>query len=150
VYWHYEGDKDCPVWDTHCHNSRYLRERLAPPTDQALAAFLGELDDRGLLDDTLVVCMGEFGRTPRINGNAGRDHWPSAQTILMAGAGTPTGVIYGSTDAQGAYPDEHPVAPPDLAATILHRLGVRPDLELRDRLDRPFLACTGTPIAGLG
>jgi hypothetical protein len=86
VYWHYEGPDDSPVWDTHENNFRHLRERLAPPTDQAVSALLEDLSQRGLLDDTLVICMGEFGRSPKINAKAGRDHWPGVQSILLAGA----------------------------------------------------------------
>ena len=149
VYWHYEGPKDCPVWDTHCHNFSYLRDRLVPPTDQALSAMLSDLAARGMLDDTLFVCMGEFGRTPKINGQAGRDHWPHAQSILLAGAGIPPGSVYGATDPHGAYPAENPVSPRDLTATFLHLLGVRPDLEIVDRTNRPFKACEGSPVGGL-
>src|SRR5205085_5668859 len=86
VYWHYEGPDDSPVWDTHANNFRHLRERLMPPTDAAFAALLADLAGRGLLDDTLVVCMGEFGRTPRVNKNAGRDHWPLVHSVVLAGA----------------------------------------------------------------
>lgn len=149
VYWHYEGPQDSPVWDTHQNNFRHLRERLVPPTDQALATLVGDLDQRGMLDDTLVVCMGEFGRTPLINRQAGRDHWSAVQTVLLAGAGIRRGVVYGASDRDGAYPADKPVAPADLTATILHLLGVPPDLEIRDRTQRPLRACSGTPIQGI-
>jgi hypothetical protein len=149
VYWHYEGPDDSPVWDTHGNNFKHLRERLMPPTDQALAALLADLAARGLLDDTLVVCMGEFGRTPRINKNAGRDHWPHAQSVVLAGAGVRGGSVYGASDRHGAYPADQPVTPADLVATVLHLLGVPPDLELIDRLGRPLRACSGRPVLGV-
>ncbi len=147
VYWHYEGPRDSPVWDTHWNNYRHLRERLMAPTDAAVSAVLADLADRGLLDETLVLCLGEFGRTPRLNKFAGRDHWPHVQSILLAGAGIPGGSVYGQSDAQGAYPVSKPVSPADLIATILHLLGVSPDLELHDQTGRPVRGCTGTPIA---
>lgn len=147
VYWHYEGPDDSPVWDTHQNNFAHLRNRLVPPADQALASLLSDLSARGMLADTLVLCMGEFGRSPRINKHAGRDHWPHAQSVIMAGAGIQGGSTYGATDRIGAYPTDMPVTPADLAATVLHLLGVSPELELRDRLNRPMRACQGTPIA---
>lgn len=149
VYWHYEGPDDSPVWDTHQNNFPHLRNRLMPPTDQAFAALLEDLSARGLLDETLVICMGEFGRSPRINRHAGRDHWPHAQSIVLAGAGIPAGSVYGASDKVGAYPADSPVTPADLAATILHLLGVKYDLELNDRTGKPVPACLGTPIKGL-
>src|SRR5262249_47961728 len=143
VYWHYEGPDDSPVWDTHGNNFTHLRQRLMPPTDQALAALLADLGQPGLLDDTLVVCLGEFGRTPRINKNAGRDHWPHVQSVGLAGAGVRGGSVYGASDRHGAYPADQPVTPADLVATVLHLLGVPPDLGLIDRLGRPLRACSG-------
>ena len=149
VYWHYEGPDDSPVWDTHWNNFRHLRERLMPPTDQAVSALLADLHERGLLADTLVVCMGEFGRTPKINSYAGRDHWGPLQSILLAGAGLRGGTTYGKSDAIGAYPAENPVRPPDLFATFLHLLGVPCDLPLRDLMGRELVAVDGEPVAGL-
>jgi hypothetical protein len=149
VYWHYEGPDDSPVWDTHWNNFRHLRERLAAPTDQAVAALLADLSLRGLLDDTLVLVFGEFGRSPKINDKAGRDHWPHVQSILLAGAGVPAGSVLGSSDRDGAYPAEMAVPPRDLTATILHVLGVPGDFELHNLEGRPFKACDGTPIAAL-
>jgi uncharacterized protein (DUF1501 family) len=102
-----------------------------------------------MIDDTLVICMGEFGRTPKVNKNAGRDHWPAVQSVLLAGGGVRRGCVYGASDRLGAYPAEQPVTPADLTATILHLLGVPADLEVRDRTDRPIAASTGKPIAGL-
>lgn len=149
VYWHYEGPDDSPVWDTHQNNFRHLRERLAPPTDQAVSSLLQDLAERGLLDETAVVCLGEFGRTPRVNRYAGRDHWPWVQTALLAGAGLPAGSVVGSSDRHGAHPAERPITPADLAATLLHLLGVPPAMEFVDRSGRPFVACQGTPVPEL-
>jgi hypothetical protein len=149
VYWHYEGPEDSPCWDTHENNFRHLRERLAPPADRAFARLLEDLRERGLLDETLVIWMGEFGRSPRINSKAGRDHWPHVQSVIVAGAGIAAGRVYGASDRIGAYPAASPVTPADLGATLLHLLGVRTETELRDRVNRPFPASTGTPIGAL-
>lgn len=149
AYWHYEGPDDSPVWDTHENNFAHMKQRLGPPTDDAVAALIADLAERGLLDDTLVVVMGEFGRSPRVNSKAGRDHWPNVQSILLAGAGVPAGAAYGASDNLGAYPATDPVAPPDLTATLLHLLGVPHDLPLRDRNGRPLRATNGEPIAAL-
>ena len=149
VYWHYEGPDDSPVWDTHWNNYRHLRERLMPPADRAISALLQELHERGMLADTLVICMGEFGRSPKINAEAGRDHWPHVFSILLAGAGLPAGTVYGASDAEGAYPADRPVTPADLVATFLHLLGVPPDVEFHDRLQRPARIRGGEPLRGL-
>jgi hypothetical protein len=138
VYWHYDGPEDSPSWDTHNDNFRHLRERLLPPADRAIAALVDDMKVRGLLDETLVVCLGEFGRTPRISAKAGRGHWPFAQSALLAGAGVRTGP-FGSTDHHAAYPVDRPMSPADLAATLLHLLGVDPKLEMRDALGRPHV-----------
>ncbi len=149
VYWHYEGPDDSPVWDTHENNFPHLRNRLVPPADAAIAAVLRDLSDRGLLGETLVVVLGEFGRSPKVNGKGGRDHWPHAQSILLAGAGIQGGSVFGSTDPEGGYPATCPVTPRDLAATFLHLLGVPADLTIRDRSGRPYRACEGTPVSKL-
>jgi hypothetical protein len=149
VYWHYEGPADSPVWDTHANNYPHLRNRLMPPADQALAALLDDLAARGLLAETLVVCMGEFGRSPRINAQGGREHWPHVQSVMLAGAGIQGGSVVGASDRIGAYPAECPATPADLVATVLHLLGVPADLEFRDRLGQPRHACTGRPIRGV-
>jgi len=149
VYWHYEGPEDSPVWDTHQNNFPHLRDRLLPPTDQAVACLLEDLAARGLLADTLVICMGEFGRSPKINRNGGRDHWPHEQAVLLAGAGIPGGSVCGASDKHGAYPADNPVSPANLAATILHLLGVPLSLELHDRTGRPVPACAGKPVRAL-
>jgi hypothetical protein len=149
VYWHYEGPEDSPVWDTHWNNFKHLRERLLPPADQALSTVLEDLAARGLLEETLVVIMGEFGRTPKVNKEAGRDHWPHVQSILLAGPCIRAGSTYGASDRSAAYPADNPVSPQDLMATFLHLLGVPPGAEFHDRTGRPLLACHGTPVAGL-
>lgn len=143
VYWHYEGPDDSPVWDTHWNNFRHLRERLAGPADCALAALLDDLQARGLLDDTLVLCVGEFGRSPRINQKAGRDHWPHVFNAIVAGAGVPGGTVCGASDAVGAFPHESPISAQDFSTTVLHRLGVPAEYELIDQLGRPHRAGLG-------
>jgi uncharacterized protein (DUF1501 family) len=142
-------------WDTHNRNFIDLKERLCPVTDQAFSALLDDLEDRGLLDETLVVWTGEFGRTPRVGqgvpggagaGRDGRDHWPGVFSAALAGGGIRGGVIHGSSDRYAAYPAAEPTRPADLAATIYHCLGVEPALEMRDRLARPLVLSDGTPI----
>src|SRR5262249_1717710 len=110
---------------------------------------LEDLRSRGLLDETLVVWMGEFGRTPKINRSAGRDHWGFCQSVLMAGGGVRGGQVYGSSDAAAAYAAETPVSPDDLAATVFQCLGLRPDQEMHDAQGRPLPLCTGRPVWGL-
>ena len=136
-------------YDSHGRIYHHMRQRLVPPTDRALASLFADLSERGLLDDTLVVVMSEFGRTPRINKDAGRDHWPQVQSILLAGAGISGGSVYGASDRIAAYPAADPITPADLAQTIFHLLGVPPDLELIDQLGRIVPACRGSQIAGL-
>jgi hypothetical protein len=149
VYWHHEGPDDSPVWDTHRNTFPHLRRRLMPPTDAAFAAVLADLDQRGMLEDTLVVCMGEFGRTPLLNKFGGRDHWPAVQSMVFAGAGIRGGSVYGASDRDGAYPAEKPVTPADVTATMMHLLGIPADLDVRDRTNRPFRACVGSVIEGI-
>jgi len=149
VYWHYEGPEDSPAWDTHANNFPHLRKRLAPPTDQALSALVEDLHQRGMLNDTLLVCLGEFGRSPKINNLGGREHWPQVQSILLAGAGLPGGQVFGSSDKTGGLPDRSPVSPPELNATLLHLLGVPADLEFHNLEGRPIRAYQAAPVAGL-
>src|SRR5262245_45077580 len=135
------------TWDTHGANFVKLKDQLLPPFDLGFCALLTDLMDRGLLDRTLVVAMGEIGRTPRINAGAGRDHWESCYTVLLAGGGVKGGFTYGASDRHGAYPSQCPVTASDIVATIYHALGISPDLELRDRLNRPIpLVPEGDPI----
>jgi uncharacterized protein (DUF1501 family) len=114
-----------------------------------MTALLDDLESRGLLEDTLLVWMGEFGRTPKLNKNDGRDHWGFCQSVLMAGAGVRGGQVYGSSDASAAYAAEAPVSPDDLAATVFTRLGVPLAQEMHDPQGRPLPLCTGKPVVGL-
>ncbi len=126
-----------------------VEKRHFPITEQTLPTFLNDLDDRGLLDTTLVVWMGEFGRTPKINENISRDHWPQCYTVLLAGGGVKRGYVYGASDKHGEFPARDPVRPDDLAATMFHLLGIDPETEVRDPLDRPFPIAAGKPIRGV-
>jgi hypothetical protein len=137
------------VWDTHADNFNRLKRNLLPPFDHGMTALLDDLRSRGLLDETLVVWFGEFGRTPRINGAAGRDHWGFCQSVLLAGAGVRGGLVHGRSDRTAAYPAELPVTPDDLAATIFQSLGIPLDQELIDPLGRPLPLCTGRPVDAL-
>jgi uncharacterized protein (DUF1501 family) len=142
------------TWDTHVANFPRLRDHLLPPLDQAVSALLDDLGDRGLLDETLIVMLGEFGRTPRISqltpgAVPGRDHWPKVFSAVFAGAGVVGGQLIGKSDRLGAYPLSRTFGPPDLAATIYHALGVDPATELRDRLGRPLRLCTGELMSPL-
>jgi hypothetical protein len=140
-------------WDTHGFNGKpmypILKNYLLPITDRTLPALLDDLDSRGLLDTTLVVWMGEFGRTPRINKIAGRDHWPKCYPVVLAGGGVKRGFVFGASDRFGAYPSQDPVRPDDVSATMFHLLGIDPRTEIRDALNRPFPISTGKPIEGI-
>jgi hypothetical protein len=147
VNWHDDGQN---FWDTHGDNFNALKGRLMPPADRGFAALLEDLAARGLLEETLVVWAGEFGRTPRITAaNAGREHWPRCFSAVLAGAGVQGGQVYGGSDRWGAYPTHDPVSPDDLGATILHALGVDPATELRDPVGRPLRINAGTPLSRL-
>jgi uncharacterized protein (DUF1501 family) len=135
------------TWDTHGNNFNRLRGDLLPQLDAAVSSLLQDLHDRGRLARTLVVVMGEFGRSPRVNPAAGRDHWNFCYTVMLAGGGVRGGAVYGASDRIGAHPSSNPVGPADVIATVYHCLGIAADLELRDRLDRPFqLVPWGSPI----
>ena len=136
-------------WDTHKDNFNTLKGSRLPQTDAALAALLTDLEERGLLDDTLVYWTGDFGRTPKINANAGRDHWPPCGTVLMAGGGIQGGREYGSSDATGAYPHDDATTPGDITATVFHALGFDPKTEIHDQLNRPMPISNGRPITEL-
>lgn len=142
VNWHNDGQN---FWDTHGNNFNRLQNDLIPPSDRALATLLSDLDDRGLLDETLVVWVGEFGRRPQIN-NAGREHHPWCYSGLLAGGGIRGGQVYGASDATGHSPAERPVSPHDLVATMYHALGVTEETMLHDELNRPHRVMTGRPI----
>jgi hypothetical protein len=140
------GDRD---WDTHDRNFPTLRDKLLPPTDRGLSALLEDLHNRGLLDETLVVVMSEMGRTPRVNGGAGRDHWSFCYSVVLAGGGVRGGQVYGSSDRGAAYPSTNPVSPADLVATIYHCLGIDPRTHIADQQGRPLIVGTGTPLRAL-
>lgn len=157
VFWQNDGLTNVSVyWDTHNRNFIDLKTRLMPPADQAFSALLDDLEARGLLDETLVVWTGEFGRTPRVGqgvvggagaGRDGRDHWPHCFSTVLAGAGIRGGTVHGASDRWAAYPARDPVSPADVAATVYHLLGIDPALELSDALGRPLRLCMGRPIS---
>ena len=136
-------------WDTHEANFTKLKGDRLPHTDMALSALFSDLKVRGLFDQTLVYWTGDFGRTPKINDKAGRDHWPPCGTVLMAGGGIQGGRAYGASDAQGAYPHDDPTTPGDITATIFHALGFDPKTEIRDQLNRPQPISNGRAIREL-
>lgn len=132
-------------FDTHGDNFNRLKRDMLPPLDQAGSALLDDLSDRGMLDDTLVVWMSEFGRTPQIR-NAGRDHFPNCYSAVLAGGGVQGGQIYGRSNATGSMPVERPCGPADLHATIFKALGIDPKFQLRDLENRPLALCDGQPL----
>jgi hypothetical protein len=140
---------DNPLWDTHAQNADRLQDVLCPLFDVTFAALLDDLDDRGLLDETLVVAVGEFGRTPKINSLGGRDHWGPVFSCALAGAGISGGQVFGASDRHGAYPVSDPIRPHDLTATIYHLLGIPHDSVFHDRSNRPHLLTKGTPLERL-
>jgi hypothetical protein len=142
-------ERDDAYWDTHKNNFVDLKTKLCPNLDRGFSALLDDLSLRGMMDETLIVCLGEFGRTPQINAAAGRDHWAPCNSVLLAGAGVPGGAIYGSSDRLAAYPASNPVTPQDLSATVYHLLGIDPELTIRDSFGRPYTLSTGRPIGDL-
>ncbi len=133
-------------WDTHAKHNESLKKLLMPMMDQCFSALIEDLDQRGLLDTTLVVWFGEFGRTPRFNGNAGRDHWGRVFSLALAGGGIRGGVVHGVSDKHAAEPVDGVVQARDILATIFHCLGYHPDSELRDPVGRPFPVSRGHVI----
>jgi hypothetical protein len=131
------------MWDTHGDNFNRLRQRLLPVFDRGLSALLDDLADRGTLDETLVVMLTDFGRTPRVNGAAGRDHYPNVYSVVLAGGGIRGGQVYGSSDAQGAFPRTSACGPPDVQATMFQALGISPRAQIHDMLGRPFPVSDG-------
>jgi hypothetical protein len=149
INWTRHKDKKAPNqggWDTHGAHAESLKNWLMPPMDQAYSALLEDLAERGLLDETLVVWMGEFGRTPRFNAGGGRDHWGSVFSIALAGGGVRGGQVIGSSDSQGAQPRDGRAEPPDLLATIFHALGISTDAEIHDTQGRPLAVTRGEVI----
>ncbi len=161
LVWYYISPKDgnvLNVWDNHggtaslnsISGHQMLKESYCLPSlDQGYSALIEDLSQRGLLDDTLVAMMGEFGRTPKINPQAGRDHWGPCQSVVLAGGGIQGGQVYGASDRQAAYPTQNPVSPEDFIATIHHALGIPLDAELHDALNRPHRVCDGNPLVNL-
>lgn len=133
-------------WDTHRDNFKKLKDRLLPVFDRSVSALFTDLEMRGLLEETLVVFLTDFGRTPKINNNAGRDHYPAVYSMALAGGGIRGGQIYGSSDANGAKPKDNPCTPADFHATALTAMGIDPHFELKDQFDRPFRICNGTSL----
>ena len=136
-------------WDSHQDNFKLLRQSLLPMTEQTLPTLIEDLESRGLLDDTLVVWTGEFGRSPKINKNAGRDHWPQCYTLLMAGGGMKRGFVYGASDSTASYPKDNPCTPDDISATMFYCMGIDPATELRNHINQPIPVSRGTPIMPL-
>ncbi len=158
VFWPNDGIKNVSVyWDTHSRNFIDLKSRLMPVADQAFSALLDDLKSRGMLDDTVVLWTGEFGRTPRVGqrssdagaGRDGRDHWAGCFTSILAGGGFKGGFAYGRSDKHAAYPAENPVAPKDLIATVYHALGVPETQVLDDMNGRPHFVRPGSPVMDL-
>ena len=133
-------------WDTHSHNFNRLKKRMLPVFDQAASALLADLYQRGTLDETLVVMLTDFGRTPRINGEAGRDHYPNVYSVFLAGGGIRGGRVYGSSDGHGAFPARDACTPADVHATIFQALGISPRAEIHDPLGRPFPVSDGREL----
>ncbi len=164
VFWTFFDSKGCQfnLWDNHgvpndvcgidgqlTGRQQITHEYCTPSFDRSFSALLEDLSDRGLLDDTLVAVAGEFGRTPKINQTAGRDHWAHCYTQLLAGGGVRGGSIWGRSDAQGAYVASDPVTPEDFAATVLHAFGIAPSATVNDTLNRPHVSSPGRPITAL-
>ncbi|HEU5117341.1 MAG TPA: DUF1501 domain-containing protein, partial [Isosphaeraceae bacterium] len=138
-----------PCWDSHTDETNRLKDVLVPPTDAAFSSLVEDLDARGMLDETLVVCMSEFGRSPKMASNGGRGHWGSVFSVALAGGGIRGGQVYGSSDAIGGQPRDGLVRPEDLLATIVHALGHDPSSEYRDLLDRPHPISRGQVLHDL-
>ena len=164
VFWTFFDTKGCQfnLWDNHgvandvCGIDGQLtgyqqitHQYCTPSFDRSFSALLDDLDDRGLLDETLIVVAGEFGRTPKINATSGRDHWAHCYTQLLAGGGVRGGQIYGASDATGAYVHDSPVTPDDFHATVLHAFGLTPETAVTAPTGRPVRVTTGMPVTSL-
>jgi hypothetical protein len=136
-------------YDSHRDHLAWSKKELLPPTDAACASLLEDLAERGLLDETLVMIVGEFGRTPKFNNNGGRDHWSKCFSVVLAGGGIQGGQVYGSSDRIAAYPTSDPVSPQDLVATLYHLMGVDPHTYITDLQGRPYPLVNGKPVTGL-
>ncbi|MGE0608190.1 MAG: DUF1501 domain-containing protein [Pirellulales bacterium] len=149
VYWNTPRNTDDQSWDTHNDQHRRMKDHLLPHFDRGLSALLDDLRERGLLDETLVTWFGEFGRTPKINGNGGREHWGFCQSAGVAGGGTRPGTVYGSSTKDGGYAASDPVSPDDLAATTYHLLGINPHTLMHDLSGRPLPLSYGQVVRGI-
>lgn len=154
----FSGSNPGDGWDTHVDNFNRLKKKLMPPEDQAFSALIEDLDQRGLLADTLVVWSGEFGRKPHIGrpnpavnniGPGGRDHWPACYSLVLAGAGVKRGYLHGESDRSGEYPRGQPHTPGDMAATLFWALGLDPQTHIHDPLGRPYAIADGQPMPAL-
>lgn len=146
---HFNEMTVCDGWDTHANNFPALQDELLPMLDQGLSALIDDLDQRGRLDETLIVCMGEFGRTPKINSNGGRDHWGDCGAALLAGGGVRGGQVLGASDRHGAFPISRKVDPTDIQATIYHAMGLDPKTHIYDQQQRPWEISTGIALSEL-
>ena len=144
-----DSSSTSPLWDTHARNNSRMKDVLCPQFDISFSALIEDLDARGLLDETLVIAVGEMGRTPKFNPAGGRDHWGYVFSGVLAGAGIAGAQVYGSSDKSGMHPASDRVEPGDLTATIFHLLGIEHDITFRDRSGRPLRATEGTPLYGL-
>lgn len=149
VYWTSRFQADNQHWDTHFNQHVRMREHLLPHFDKAVSAFLDDMTQRGLLDETLVTWWGDFGRTPKINGQGGRDHWGFCQSVGLAGGGIKGGLVYGSSTKDGGYPETCPVTPDDLAATMFHCLGIDHTQHMHDLQGKPVRPSYGEPVFGV-
>lgn len=146
----YDGQRNGQEANWDSHEKLFPRHgQLIPPNDQAFSALIEDLESRGLLESTLVIGTAEFGRTPKVNKSAGRDHWPDCYSVVLAGGSVVGGASYGASDKIGAYPALDPVSPADLAATIFWRFGIDPETEVKDQTARPYKLANGEPIAKL-
>jgi hypothetical protein len=146
---HFNYMTKCDGWDTHQKNFEALKDELLPLLDEGLSALIEDLDQRGMLDETLVVVMGEFGRTPKVNKDGGRDHWGHCSSVLFAGGGVQGGNLVGASDKICAFPAELPVGPSDVVATIYHSLGLDARATMVDPLGRPMTLSDGHVISQL-
>jgi uncharacterized protein (DUF1501 family) len=133
-------------WDTHRGHFPKMKDRLLPVFDRSVSALLTDLEQCGMLEETLVVFLTDFGRTPKINNNGGRDHYPAVYSLALAGGGIQGGQVYGSSDSHGAKPATNACTPGDVHATAIKAMGINHRTELHDSLGRPFQICDGTPL----
>jgi uncharacterized protein (DUF1501 family) len=141
--------KNLAHWDTHAANAKTLKDQLMPAMDQAYSALLEDLAERGMLQDTLVVWTGEFGRSPKISASGGRDHWGHVFSAALAGGGVQGGRAYGASDRTASQVKENMVEPQDLIATVFHCLGLDPDTEIIDSLGRPRVVSRGQVLRAI-